>query len=44
MWLVPRISFFRLVPPPLQSRVVETYLVRGVCFLSYLLLEGTDRI
>jgi hypothetical protein len=35
-----KFSFFRLVPPPLQSGVVGPYLVRGVWLLSCLLLEG----
>jgi hypothetical protein len=39
-----QILFFRLVTPSLQLGVVRSYLVRGVWFLSHLLLEGTDRI
>jgi hypothetical protein len=35
---------FRLVTPPLQPGVVESYPVQGVWFPSYLLLEGTGRI
>jgi hypothetical protein len=44
MWITPGISFFRLVAPPLQPRVVGSYLVRGVWFSSHLPLEGTDHI
>jgi hypothetical protein len=35
---------FRLVAPPLQPRVVGSYLVRGVWFPNHLPLEGTSRI
>jgi hypothetical protein len=42
--LLPDSVFFRLVTPSLQLGVVRSYLVRGVWFLSHLLLEGTDRI
>jgi hypothetical protein len=35
---------FRLLAPPLQSGVVEPYLIQGVLFSSYLLLEGTGHI
>jgi hypothetical protein len=35
---------FRLVPPTLQLGVVGSYLIRGVWFPSWLLLEGTDHI
>jgi hypothetical protein len=35
---------FRLVAPPLQSGVVDSYPVRGAWFSKHLLLEGTSRI
>jgi hypothetical protein len=35
---------FRLVVPPVQPGVVESYLVRGARFPSHLLLMGTDCI
>jgi hypothetical protein len=44
VWISPRISFFRLVAPPLQPEVVGPYLVWGVSFSSHLLLEGTNSI
>jgi hypothetical protein len=39
--LLPGSVLFRLVAPPLQPKVVESYLVRGVWFPNHLLLEGT---
>jgi hypothetical protein len=42
--ITPVISFFRLVAPPLQPRVVGSYPIRGVGFSSHLPLEGTGRI
>jgi hypothetical protein len=42
--LFPGLILFRLVDPPLQSRVVGLYLVRGTWFPSRLLLEETDYI
>jgi hypothetical protein len=35
---------FKLVAPPLQPRVVESYSIHGVWFPSHLLLEGSGRI
>jgi hypothetical protein len=42
--LLPGLVLFRFVAPPLQTGVVGPYLVRGVWFLSHLLLERTGRI
>jgi hypothetical protein len=42
--LLPGSVLFWLVAPPLHLGMVGPYLVRGVWFPSYLLLEGTDHI
>jgi hypothetical protein len=42
--LLSGLVLFRLVAPPVQSRVVGSYLVQGVWFPSHLSLEGTGRI
>jgi hypothetical protein len=44
VWITPRISFFRLVAPPLQPRLVGPYLIRGVGFPDRLPLEETSHI
>jgi hypothetical protein len=42
--LLPSLVLFRLVAPPLQSRVVGPYPIRDVWFSNRLLLEGTGHI
>jgi hypothetical protein len=44
VWIIPSLVLFRLVAPPLQPGVVEPYMVWGVWFPNYLLLERTHRI
>jgi hypothetical protein len=44
VWIIPSLVLFRLVAHPLQPGVVEPYMVWGVWFPNYLLLERTHRI
>jgi hypothetical protein len=42
--LRPDLVLFRLTPPPFQLRVVKSYPIRVLDFLTCVLLKGTDHI